>query len=66
MAKYVKTDYVPNDAVPYLTVGVEYEVVAELYDGMAARINDDFGKQITILYDECAHIEDRDWTVINR
>lgn len=66
MAKYVKTDYVPNDDVPYLTVGIEYEVIKELYDGMAARIKTDFGGLITIIYEECYHIDGRPWTVINR
>lgn len=66
MAKYVKTDYVPADYDPYLTIGTEYLVIKEKNDGRAATITDDKGYQVLIVYDSCSHLDDRAWTVINR
>lgn len=64
--KYVKTDYVPYDEYPYLSVGVEYLVVEETLSGNGASIIDDTCSSILILYERCAHLDGESWTVIER
>lgn len=63
MTKYVKTDYVPKDC-DYLTAGKVYEVVGE--NGGRSQLADivcDNGNTEKILYNGCAHLYGRPWTV---
>lgn len=63
MAKYVKTDYVPEDC-DYLTVDKEYQIYD--CDDVYGCIIDDEGDEINICIGDSCHIDGSAWTVINR
>lgn len=67
MPTYVKTDYVPGDMNEYIIAGKEYKMI----DGSKEFTNGGFiimedGIEHCILYRGCAHLDNNDWTVINR
>lgn len=64
MAKYVKTDYVPDDLKFYITAGKEY-IVFEGDESSGWFIDDEGDKQF-VFYRKSCHIDDHPWTVINR
>lgn len=64
MAKYVKTDYVPDEAMFYITAGKEYIVLDG--DETGGYFIDDEGNKQFAFYPMSRHIRNRPWTVINR
>ena len=61
----VKTDYVPENC-DYLTVGKHYEVT-NAYQGtisIGGNIISDDGDTIYIVVDECCHLNDNAWTIV--
>ena len=67
MPTYVKTDYVPEDMMDYITPNKEYEILQEevMYHNGGFVIMDD-NERHCVCYDECEHLDNRAWTVINR
>lgn len=63
MAKYVKTDYVP-DTISYLTANKEYLLYDS--DSTSGYFVCDTGQEIFVRFQDSCHILGRDWTVINR
>jgi hypothetical protein len=57
----VKTDYVPAE-VDYLTVGKVYDV--NDFDGHGGDIHVDDGTEAYILIEGCAHLNIKDWTIV--
>ena len=53
----IKTNYVPDNAKTYLTVGKEYEVDEFGF------YTDDVGDRLVCMVKGCAHLDDRDWEV---
>ena len=53
----IKTNYVPDNAKTYLTVGKEYETDEHGF------ITDDIGDEILIYLEGCEHLDNRAWEV---
>jgi hypothetical protein len=65
MPTFVKTDYVPEMSSGFITAGKEYEMIGFTSSGCYI-IQDDEGDKIPVRDDDCAYIDGRPWTVINR
>lgn len=71
MTLYVKTDYVP-DGYEYIVAGKEYEATRYTrYTGYSENLyciktEVEYIKSIIIRIDQCAHLNGKPWTVINR
>lgn len=63
MAKYVKTDYVPDDC-DYITAKRLYKYM--ISDALGGFIEDDLGVERYIKASGSGDLNGRDWTVINR
>ena len=61
----IKTDYIPGDAVGYLTAGKEYSV-CNVYDGSATLVEDDCGDSIGIDFKGCRHLNGGNWIVVGK
>ena len=62
----IKTEFVPDNAKTYLTVGKVYETVEKdnmgIYIG-DAWIKDDTGQLICVCFNDCEHLDNRDWSI---
>lgn len=65
MPTYVKTDYVPGDC-DYITAGKEYKIEELSASCSGGWSEDDRGNIMFCLFEYCAHLNGRQWTVINR
>lgn len=67
MKKYVKTDYVP-EYCDYLTVGKEYEVLEAYEDseGECFEFYDDNKELRLSVFEKTFHLNENNWTVIER
>lgn len=66
MPTYVKTDYVPEDALWYITAGKEYLISKEFKGSNSGTACMDGGVNVYVRYYGSSHIDGRAWIVINR
>lgn len=57
----IKTNYVPDNAKTYLTVGKEYELNDA--DEDSGWMTDDDGDSIFIMVNSCHHLDNRAWEI---